>query len=142
MNAVSSRIRAFGLLLLVLPLFAACDILEGGDPPSNGRIELDSEAGQQVTVILSTDFDIIGGNPEAGGTIIEINEADTSTATSPGTINVPLGPRQRMYFKMLAPGELTTPVAARIYIEEDLLSTKVVQLPGDSTVFTYTFTSF
>jgi hypothetical protein len=142
MNAVSPRFRAFGLLLLVLPLFAACDILEGGDPPANGRVELDSEAGQQLTVILSTDFDIVGGNPEVGGTIIEINEADTSQTTSPGTINVPLGPRQRMYFKMVAPGELTTPVAARIYIEADLISTKVVQSPGDSAVFVYTFSSF
>jgi hypothetical protein len=138
MTVAPIRLRTIGVILAALPLLLGCDAFDGGATPESARLELDSDEPQVVTVITSTDFDILPAN-EDGGTGVRFIRSDTAEYTAPDAIVLDIRARGRFYAKIVAGETLETEVAMRIFVDNNNLGTKLVQMPGDSTSFLYSF---
>lgn len=97
--------RTSGLLAAagaVLIAAGACDILSDPQPVKTARAELDGPSGVPVSIVASTDFEIVASG---GGTSADLNDADTISATIPTSLERDIRARRRVFFEVALAGD-------------------------------------
>lgn len=102
---MNSTARTSGLIAVagaVLLTAGACDILSDADPPRSARAELEGPSGIPVSIVASSDFEIMRSE---GGTSAELNQADTVAATIPTSLQRDISARRRVFFEVSYAGD-------------------------------------
>ena len=123
-----------GLLLLSLAA-TSCDGLfgDGGDP-ENARLIMDVDPGVSVTLITSTDFEVVVSE-EGGDSYVLLQSADTTSVTGTFDRTYSLGSGLRFYAKATGTGDGVFSV--RILIDGKESYSRVQEAGGNPIEYTY-----
>jgi hypothetical protein len=124
--------------LVTLPILAACDLLDEGDP-EKAKVELLSNGSQEVIVVTSTDF-VRVTDPDGGSTgEVILNDADTQTVVSPWDETFNIASDLRFYVNAILPEVVDRDVVMRVSVDGSILAQKQAAQPGDSMTFIYIY---
>ena len=123
-----------GLLLLSLAA-TSCDGLfgDGGDP-ENARLIMEVDPGVSVTLITSTDFEVVV-DEDGGGSQVELQSADTTSVTGTFDRTYSLGSGLRFYAQATGTGDGVFSV--RILIDGEESYSRVQEAGGTPISYTY-----
>lgn len=131
--------RLLPLLVALALTAAACNFLSEGDPENANVILRATTPGEQVILIVSSNFDVEAVTGQ-GASNVFLRTADTLVVTAPFEQRFPLGSRLRFFASVTPPDSTAQVIDLTVFIDGDqrFSQTRIVDL-GTPMEFLYLF---